>query len=315
MFLDKKVEEKTKEFQQKLLDTNRGYNYYIDWSNVTGFEEYMVEIHAMDVLIHCDDEKFEDKFTELLRKLPTVIEVFPILFGLAKAERKSVTKKKTLKIIGTQLDSDDYDEINFNANAFKENMTDGTIKKYYDFFSKMGLKSLFQNNIEKSVLDYIVGVLIGMDSNGRKNRAGSAFELACEPIIRSICSKYGLETLIQRKFEYLSKKYDITISDDMKNRKADFIIVDPNNLKCMNIEVNFFNLGGSKPEEIIDAYSQRQTDLEKIDIKFALITDGNCWHTATNQLTKGFGHINYLLNYRLIKDGTLEEVIKREFGV
>lgn len=55
---------------------------------------------------------------------------------------------------------------------------------YYDFFVKMGLKNLYQNIIEKSTLDYIAGVLVGMDSNGRKNRGGEAFELACQPYLR-----------------------------------------------------------------------------------------------------------------------------------
>lgn len=46
-----------------------------------------------------------------------------------------------------------------------------SIETYYDFFVQMGLKQLYQNIIEKSTFDYIVGVLVGMDSNGRKIEA------------------------------------------------------------------------------------------------------------------------------------------------
>ena len=82
----------------------------------------------------------------------------------------------------------------------------------------------------------------------------------------------------------------------------------------MNIEVNFFNGGGSKPEEIIDSYINRQLDLKKNGIDFALITDGNCWKGTTNQLLKGFRHLSYLMNFKLAKVGMLEEIVSKEFG-
>lgn len=76
MYLEMDKIQLAKQFEEKLLDTNRGYNYYVDWGNVSGYDKYSIEIHAMDVLINCDDEIFYDKFKELLEKLPSVIEVF-----------------------------------------------------------------------------------------------------------------------------------------------------------------------------------------------------------------------------------------------
>ena len=81
----------------------------------------------------------------------------------------------------------------------------------------------------------------------------------------------------------------------------------------MNIEVNFYSGTGSKPEEIIDSYINRQVDLRKNNIDFALITDGNCWRGTTNQLQKGFRHLNYLINYKMLKNGVLEEIIHNIF--
>ena len=81
----------------------------------------------------------------------------------------------------------------------------------------------------------------------------------------------------------------------------------------MNIEVNFYKDSGSKPEEIIDSYINRQSDLMKNNILFALVTDGNCWRGTTNQLRKGFNHISYLMNYKMVKDGAMEEIIEKEF--
>ena len=86
------------------------------------------------------------------------------------------------------------------------------------------------------------------------------------------------------------------------------------NNRCLNIEVNFFSDTGSKPEEIIDSYINRQADLSKNGIKFLLITDGNCWSGTTNQLNKGFRHLEYIMNYRMAKSGMLEEIICEIFG-
>lgn len=160
MYLEMSKEQIAQQFEANLLDTNRGYNYYVDWSNVSGYGKYSIEIHAMDALIRCEEERFYDEFRKLLFKIPSVIEVFPYLFALAKKERDSVIKKGELKIIGTQIDSDAFDVFNFNGKRFKENMSDEAVKQYFIFFVNMGLKDLFQNLLEKSVQDYIVGVLV-----------------------------------------------------------------------------------------------------------------------------------------------------------
>lgn len=313
MFINKSIENLASDFENNLLDTNRGYNYYVDWSNIDGYKKYDIEIHALDVLIGKSDNDFYGIFKELFIKLPTIIEVFPYLFALAKVEANKVRKDSALKIIGSNIDSDDFQIYSFNAKKLPRVLTNEIVLEYFNFFEQMGLKKLYQNLIEKSTQDYIIGILVGSDSNGRKNRGGTAFELACEPIIKTICDKYGIELITQKKFEAL-KEYGFDISDDIANRKADFILLNQKSKKCMNIEVNFFNGGGSKPEEIIDSYINRQLDLSLNKIDFALITDGNCWRGTTNQLYKGFRHLNYLMNFKLAKSGMLEEIIIKEFG-
>lgn len=312
MYINQSIDELSSMFESNLLDTNRGYNYYIDWTNIDGYQKYDIEIYAMDTLIGKDDNEFLNKFRELITKLPSIVEVFPYLFALSKVETAGVRKNSLLKIVGSSIDSDDFQTYSFNSKKLCSPISEDVVIQYYNFFEQMGLKYLFQNLLEKSVLDYIIGVLVGNDSNGRKNRGGTAFELACQPMLEQICNKYSLELLSQKKFNIL-REYGFEISEDVANRKADFILLNQEHTICMNIEVNFFNGGGSKPEEIIDSYINRQSDLEQNRIKFALITDGNCWRGTTNQLTKGFRHLNYLMNFNLAKSGMLEETILKEF--
>ena len=299
-------------FINSLLDTNRGYNYYVNWDNINEYDKYKVELSAMDVLIRVQQNKFKEVFINLLTKVPTVILTFPYLFALSKQERINLNKsnKNKLKLVGTELDSEDFQEYSFSITDTK-NLTLNKINNYYNFFVQMGLENLFVNMLNKSTIDYVIGVLVGLDSNGRKNRGGEAFELACEPLIRKITQKYNLELMCQKKFSILSEH--INISEDIANRKADFIIHNKDFSKVLNIEVNFFNGTGSKPEEIIDSYINRQNDLKANNIRFALITDGSCWRQAKNQLSKGFRHLDCLSNYKTLKNGIIEKYIKDIF--
>ncbi|MGI5839762.1 MAG: DpnII family type II restriction endonuclease [bacterium] len=313
MFVNLSTQDKVKMFERDLLETNRGFNYYVDWSNIDGYQPYLIEFHAMDALIGLDNNRMYKTFQDLVRKLPTVVATFPYLFALAKADRKEVWRGGTnLKIIGSEIDSEDFQEYSFAEMIIRNGLGDDQIERYYDFFKQMGLKALFQNLLEKSVLDYVIGVLVGLDSNGRKNRGGAAFELACKPIITEICQRFNITVIEQKKFSVL-RKWGFDISPIIEKRKADFILFDASNKKCMNIEVNFYNGSGSKPEEIIDSYINRQANLAENGIDFALITDGNCWDGITSQIMIGFQHLKYIMNFKLAKGGILEEVIRVVF--
>lgn len=308
------IKEKKTIFTENLVSTNRGFNFYVDWRNAEAYEEFDIELNALNVLIRIDDnDLFKEKFTLLLKKLPTVIQTFPLLFSLARKEREDIWKEKTVLNILEDVDLDKdalvYDFI------IPSELSSNFIDKYYDFFKRIGLKNLFQNLLEKNVLDYVTGILVGLDSHGRKNRGGKAFELASEPIIRKICQKYGIELLIQKQFKYLQSEYKMNINDNIANRKADFILI--KNEKVINIEANFYFASGSKPEEIIDSYVNRQYELKQNNIEFIYLTDGvGCWgNIDKNQLIKGFNSINYILNFYMLKKEYFENIIKKIFNL
>lgn len=305
------VEEKKEIFTANLVPTNRGFNFYVDWRNAQVYKDFEIELNSLNVLIKVDENEFKNKFINLINKVPSVIKTFPLLFALSKKEREEILKRKdTLKILENEDLNQDALEFDF---VEKQRYSDNEIEKYYNLFVKIGLKYLFQNLLQKNVLDYVIGVLIGLDSNGRKNRGGQAFELACEPIIKNICKKYNITLLLQKQFKYLAENYNFVVNEDLANRKADFILIKENIV--MNIEANFYFDSGSKPEEIIDSYSNRNVELKNNNMKFIYLTDGiRCWgNTDKNQLIKGFKSIDYIINYHMLKESYFEEIIKKEF--
>jgi type II restriction enzyme len=305
------IDEISSIFVDNLVETNRGFDFYVNWDNATDYKILEIELNAMNVLIKSDD--IEKKFYDLAKKIPTFIATFPLLFALSKTERQDVwSGKNDLSIVNEQLDGDDNYKYSFKIEDLKKGLTEDEIANYYLLFDRIGLKHLFENLLEKSIIDYAIGVLVGLDTNGRKNRGGTAFEDACEPIIDEICKHYGVDLISQKHFKVL-RDYGFAISEDVANRKADFILVKGD--RVLNIEVDYFFRGGSKPEEIIDSYINRQNDLSKLGIGFALLTDGMCWDNKDkNQLQKGFRNLDNLMNYHLSKTGMLEEIISSYFN-
>ena len=107
--------------------------------------------------------------------------------------------------------------------------------------------------------------------------------------------------LLTMQIIFASVSYRRVVADLRKKKKA------------INFEVNFYNGSGSKPEEIIDSYINRQNDLKSVGIDFALVTDGKCWSSASNQLSKGFRHLDFLLNFYMLKHGMLDEIVNKIF--
>ncbi len=312
MKLNKNIDQLSEQFVDNILETNRSFDVYVDWRNATrdNFKEYDIELNALNTLIR---NASKDKFYELVKKLPTVVCTFPLLIAVAKADRNKIVKgKKELVIVDTKDIDKDFLRYDLSK-AHTKSLTNEDYDLYYEFFRQSGLQNLFQNMLDKNVIDYVTGVLVGLDSNGRKNRSGRAFEVTCEPLIREIAHKFEIDVITQKKFKEI-KKLGFQVTRDISDRKADFILVKGN--KALNIEVDFFDAAGSKPEEIIDSYINRQNDLAKISCGLILITDGNCWNNKEkNQLQKGFRNLDYLMNYNLAKKGLLEESIKDFFDI
>ncbi|MDK2896470.1 MAG: type restriction enzyme [Candidatus Atribacteria bacterium] len=192
----------------------------------------------------------------------------------------------------------------------KRKLSPKEIEDLIIFFERTGLKRFFQNFSCQSIQDYIAGVEVGLDTHARKNRSGKAMELVVDPIIQTIVKQRKLPFQIenQRYFRYLPDHYHIPVSSSLFNRKTDFMLIG-NKGKIVNIEVNFFSGTGSKPQEIVDSYINRQNELYDNGFDFIWITDGLGWKGQKNQIRKGLEMIDYPLNLHFVRKGLLERIL------
>ena len=173
-FFDMDNKDKVKVFLDSLLKTNRTYDYFVCWNNVY-LQEFDIELCSINSLINIqDDNLFKNTFFKLLDKTPSVVSVFPYLIALSKKDREDLLDYgKPLEIIRDKNNIEQTDSFYFDKQHY--DYVKETKDKYYTFFCEMGLKKLFQKIIKNSTRDYVMGVLVGLDSNGRKNRGGDFF--------------------------------------------------------------------------------------------------------------------------------------------
>ncbi len=152
-----------------------------------------------------------------------------------------------------------------------------------------------------------MGVEVGLDSNGRKNRGGLLMENIVEVYIKTVCDKLGLQYLSQANANKIFKKWGIKIIIDKSSRIIDFVIKKGDEL--FFIEVNFYGSGGSKLKATATEYAEMFHYWSEQKINFIWITDGMGWSSTLKPLREYYDKSVYLLNLKLLKDGVLEHIL------
>ena len=146
-------------FRESIAD----YKYYVDFNNAyNNLNEFKVELNILNSLV--GSKNIEEEFKSLITKYPEVLKAVPIL--LAKRENEIYCQDDNGK---------------FKYNFKKQNYS---IEQYCYFMKETGLFDLLSNRIVKDLVDYVLGVEVGLDSNGRKNRGGHLMENLVEKYIQ-----------------------------------------------------------------------------------------------------------------------------------
>ena len=283
-------------FHETIIDTNRDHKFFVNWEKIQeNVQELKIELNILNSLIA--SKNFKNDLRQILSRYPDVVPCLPILIAV---------REMSLKVID-DFSSKDSEIVEYNFK--KRKLSSEEIDEFIAFFHKTGLESFFVNLSSRSIQDYVTGVEVGLDTHARKNRSGEAMELVLKPIIEKIKTNLKIpHMLFQKKLSTLERYHKIGVSTSLRNRKADFIII-KDEKKVINIETNFYSGTGSKPQEIVDSYINRQNELKENGFKFIWITDGYGWKGQKNQIRKGFEKVDYLLNLHFVRKGLLEEIL------
>ena len=268
------------------------FSYFCDWAKIKrNVEKYQYEINILNYLTGATDAK--TKLKEILKKNPNVPKVIPLIIAVRDMDIAVIKDpEKPLETL-TRYD-------------FKKSpLTDVDISNVIAFCEKSGILALFSNVKIKNLRDYLLGVETGLDTNARKNRSGMAMETLISPMLNKT---KNITIYTQKTFGKLADDIGVSVHDGLKARKFDYVIKTAKN--WYNIEVNFYSGQGSKPQEIVDSYINRNNELKQSGWQFIWITDGMGWKSGSSQLKKAFREMDHVLNISFAKSGILQDILR-----
>lgn len=264
------------------------YHYYVDFdTSYKNLNKFKIELNILNSLV--GSKNIEDDFKMLVSKYPEVLKAIPTL--LAKRESEIYCQDDNGK---------------FKYNFKKQNYS---IEQYCYFMRETGLFELLSNRIVKDLIDYVLGVEVGLDTNARKNRGGHLMENLVEKFIIDAGFVKGEAYFKELKIKPLEKLTGLSL-DSLSNsgktvKRFDFVIIQ--NGITYAIETNFYNSSGSKLNETARSYKTLALESKDIpNFKFVWITDGLGWVDARHNLEETFDVLDTIYNIKELEDGILE---------
>lgn len=259
-------------FMSQLKETNATLDFYCDFKKINkNVDAVAIKLNQLNFLIGQED--LDGAIRRLWDENPKVFTIMDTLIAVRKKEnKKAVLKDGSVKLISD----------------FFENV-EGVI----EYVHGTGLDDVFQKKKVKNLVDYVLGVETGLDTNARKNRSGHLMEEQ----VAAILDNAGIE---HRQEVYSTDYPELEVLGEDKKR-FDFVI-ETEHCKYL-IEVNFYSGGGSKLNEVARAYSELSPKINSVEgFEFVWITDGKGWESARNKLEEAFYAIPNVYNLTTIYD-------------
>ena len=266
------------------------YNYYVDFDKVyESAHKYKVELNILNSLI--GSKNIEEDFKNIIKEYPKTLKVIPLLIAVR-------TSKIYIK------DTDDEYIFNFNKMVY-------SIDDYVKFMRKIGLFDLLQNHLIHNIYDYVLGVEVGLDSNGRKNRGGHLMEDLVESYIIKAGYKKDVNYFKEIYLSEVEQKWDLDLSalsgNNTSTKRFDFVI--KTDKQVYIIESNFYASNGSKLNETARSYKMLAEESKLVvGVTFIWITDGQGWNKAKRNLEETFNVLDTLYNIDDLDNGVLERL-------
>ena len=268
------------------------YDYYVNFDKVVeNVEKYKIELNILNSLI--GSKNIEDDFEKIIEKYPETLKCSPVL----------------LAVRGNEIYAQD------EAGAFIYNFNEPScsMEQYKYFMRETGLFDLLANHIVNNLIDYVLGVETGLDSNGRKNRGGHQMEDLVESYIEKVGFVKEENYFKEMYLADVEKKWNIdlsALSNQGKARKRfDFVVKTDNMIYA--IETNFYGGtgGGSKLNETARSYKMLSQEADTVDgFTFVWFTDGMAWRSARGNLRETFDVMDYIYSIDDMENGIMERI-------
>lgn len=263
------------------------YDYFVDFKKVFDNVNHVeLKLNTMNYLIGKED--FDKAFNELVKEQPSIVTVIPVL--LAVRENDILVLDEVMKT--------------YNFNHYDP------ATNYIEFIRKTGLINLFYDKKIKNLVDYVIGVEVGLDTNGRKNRSG---KMMSQVVFNSLKQIDDVKIIEEANFSKIKSLFNKDISKLLKdvksNKRFDFVVMNKHDHLFL-IETNYYGSSGSKLNETARSYTKLAQDLKNTqNISFIWITDGKGWLSTKKNLLEAYNEIQHLYTIYDLEQKTLNKII------
>lgn len=277
-----------KTFRSSICD----YAYYVNFEKVYGnVDSIKVELNILNSLIGSKD--IDSDFEKLINDYPQVLKCIPVLLAVRGSEIYAI-------------DGDGEYLFNFKKMNY-------SVAEYKMFMRKTSLFELISNRIINNLVDYVTGVEVGLDSNGRKNRGGHLMENLVEDFFVKAGLIKDVDYFKEMYISEIQRRWNLdlfSISNTGKTEKRfDFVVKKGNTV--YGIETNFYASNGSKLNETARSYKTITLEAKEIQgFAFVWFTDGLGWQSARHNLEETFDVLDNLYCITDLENGVAKELFK-----
>ena len=291
------------EWIDKFRTSIASYEYYVDFKKVySNVDKVKVELNIFNSLI--GSKNIREDFVNILNKYPDTLKAIPLL--LAKREDEIYCQDKN----GGCLYKFNYSDLSEQCCLAGNNKLE-RYEKYCYFMEKTGLFDLLENHLIHNIVDYVMGVEVGLDSNGRKNRGGHLMEDLVERYIQEAGFVKDVDYFKEMYAKNIEEKWNIdmsALSNQGKTAKRfDFVIKTEN--MVYGIETNFYSSGGSKLNETARSYKMLSKEADTIEgFTFVWFTDGMGWKSARGNLRETVDVMDTIYSINDMENGIMRKL-------
>lgn len=263
------------------------YDYYVNFEKVyKNLDDYKIELNILNSLI--GEEDVENKFLELVARYPEVLKCVPLLLAVRQYE-----------IFARDGEGE------FKYNFKTQNLS---LDQYSYFMKATGLYDLLSKHIINNLVDYVCGVEVGLDSNGRKNRGGHLMEDLVEGFIKETGKEYHKEMYLKDIETKWGVDLSAVSSEGKATKRFDFVVKTASQIYVF--ETNFYASGGSKLNETSRSYKMLAQQIRETEgVTFVWVTDGLGWKSARRNLEQTFDVMETIFNIHELENGILSEIL------
>lgn len=234
-----KEQKKELEFEKwfdTIQTTNIDLSQLVNWAKIQdNLLSYEKDLTVLNGLICANQEELNQQIEKVWEKDSQSFQILPYLLAVRDGENFAWLDKENI-----------------------EYWEDLTLEKAKKLTFNSGLAEYLTNGQIKNLKDYCLGVEVGLGTHGRKNIGGKAMEKAVESLLTKQQIKYQKQVPVN--FQVNGKKlFDFQIESKGKE---------------YYLETSFFNVAGSKVQEVIRSYGGVLQKAQNNEINFLWILDG-----------------------------------------